>query len=175
MLNSYALYFFLGVSLLCVLVSCEIKFNLFLALMICFQLVLLFGDLYSTSPKMMHYTYNYFISMCIVFCAVNYIRDDKDIMFIFKGVMVGGFVLNLYILSIYGAGFIDAIMSQTRVGEVAGNANDVGLKSCFSAIFQRFLQNLAHKDINLLLRIQTERVNWLKLFQFLLRTHDQGA
>ena len=134
-LNTYALYFFLGVSFLCIFVSGEIKFNLFLATMVVFQLVLLIGDIYSTSPEMMHYTYSYFVSMCIVFCMVNYIREDKDIKFIFKGIMVGGFALNIYIISLYGSAFIDVIMSQTRVGEVAGNANDIGIKSCISAFF----------------------------------------
>ena len=134
MMNSYALYFFLGVSLLCMLLSGEVKLNLFLVSMICFMVVMLLGCVYSTSVYMVDTTYNFFVAFCIMFCIVNYIKTDSDIKFVFFSVMIGGLALNLYILSIYGSDFIDAIMSQTRVGDVAGNANDVGLKSCFSGL-----------------------------------------
>ncbi len=134
MLNSYALYFFLGVSLICVIVSGEIKANLFLIAMLGFQVVMLIGNIYGTSTEMFSTTYNFFITLCIVFFIINYIQTDRDIKFIFTSIMFGGLLLDIYILSIYGSGFIGAITSHTRVGEVVGNANDVGLKSCFSAI-----------------------------------------
>ena len=138
MLNSYAMYFFLGVSLLCIFVRGEIKFNLYTISMVVFLCILLLGDLYSNSFAALAYTYDYFVTFCIVFCVVNYISSEHDVEFVLKTLMWGGVVLDLYVLSIYGSGFIDAIVEQTRVGEVAGNANDVGLKSGFSAIIALF-------------------------------------
>lgn len=134
MLNSYAMYFFLGVSVICIAACGFLRFNLYTLSMLIFIPVMLLGNLYSKSSYAISYTYDYFVAFCIVFCIMNYIEGTEDIIFIFKCLMIGGLVLDIYVLSIYGSGFIDAIMSQTRVGEVAGNVNDVGLKSCYSAL-----------------------------------------
>ncbi len=134
MLNSYALYFFLGVSALCILVRGSLKFNAYSLSMIAFFLISMLGCLYSASSYAMTFLYDLFVVICITFCLVNFIETEEDISFLFKALMIGGLVLNVYVVSIYGSGFIDAIMNETRVGEVAGNANDVGLKSCYGAL-----------------------------------------
>ena len=145
MLNSYAMYFFLVLSMLCILSAGELKFNAYTISVVAFMMIILGGNLYSTSSYAISYTYDFFVSFCIVFCIMNYIENELDIEFIFKTLMVGGIVLDFYVLSIYGAGFIDAIMEQNRVGEVAGNVNDVGLKSCYAALIALFFL-LNHKN-----------------------------
>ncbi|MBQ2862897.1 MAG: O-antigen ligase family protein, partial [Clostridia bacterium] len=138
MLNSYALYFLLGISIVCIISSRIVKINLFLFSCAAFMVVLLFGNFYTTSSYAFSYTYDFFVCLCIVVCILNFVRSSEDVEFIFKSLMIAGIVLDFYVLSIYGSGFIDAIMAQTRVGEVAGNVNDVGLKSCYSALIALF-------------------------------------
>ena len=89
MLNSYALYFFLGVSALCILIKGTVKFNLYTVSLMAFFLVTMVGCLYSVSEKT--YTslvlHNMFVVVCITFCFVNYIDSEKDIRFLFKAFM----------------------------------------------------------------------------------------
>ncbi len=145
MLNSYAMYFFIGVSLLCIITSGVIRFNYYMLSFIAFTVVLIAGNLYTESSHAFSYTYDFFVAFCIVFCVMNYIENENDIQFIFQSLMIGGMVLDVYVLSIYGSNFITAIMEQTRVGEVAGNVNDVGLKSCYASLIALYFL-LNHKQ-----------------------------
>jgi len=59
-------------------------------------------------------------------------------LFIFKALMIGGIVQNIYIFIYYGVDFFSMIVGGNRIGAVAGNLNEVGLRSCYSAIFAIF-------------------------------------
>ena len=106
--------------------------------MVVFFIVSIIGLLYTTSGYAQTFMYDLFVVICILFCMVNFINSTDDIHFMFQALMVGGFVLDFYIIYLYGGNFIDAIFNDTRVGELAGNANEVGIKSCYASCIALF-------------------------------------
>lgn len=132
-LNPVSMYFFLFVSFVCILQKGYIKINYYLIPMLIFLPLLIFGLLYS---KIYAYDifYSFFVTVCIVFCFINYIENEKDAEYLFKAFMYGGILMVLYSLVLYGDGFIAAILDHTRVGSVVGNANEVGLRACYSSL-----------------------------------------
>ena len=136
-LNPLSMYFFLFVSAICIFQKGYIKLNYFLVPMFVFIALLIIGMLYS-KQYVYEPLYSYFVTLCIVFCFVNYIESEKDVEYIFKAIMYGGILMVFYAISIYGSSFINAILSHKRVGEIVGNANDVGLRACYSSLIALF-------------------------------------
>ncbi len=138
-LNSIALYFFLGVSFICIIINKSIKVNLFFISNTIFALFMLLGVIYAPDISQAFSTFYYFfIALCLMFCVINYITEEKDIKIIITAIMFGGFALNIYTVYLYGADFVDTMLSEARIGDVAGNLNEVGIKSCFSALIALF-------------------------------------
>ena len=137
-LSTISLYFLLVVSAICIISSGVIKLNLFVMSFAGFLAITLVGCLYSSNSNCFSHVYDCFVCVCLVFCFLNFIYDYHDVEFIFKAFMISGIVMDFYIMSIYGTGFVEAIFTQTRIGEIVGNSNNVGLKSCYSALIALF-------------------------------------
>ena len=139
MLNSIALYLFLGVSFICILLKKTVKINIYLAFTFVFLLYIIIGTLYNNNQSMaMSIAYEFFVVVCMLFCIYNYVESEEDIVLVFKTVMFGGLVLNIYTVFLYGGGIFDALVNEARVGGLAGNLNFVGMKSAYSALIAMF-------------------------------------
>ena len=139
LINSIALYIFIGVSLIAIIAKGEVKFTFYIFSIIAFFLMMIIGIFYSDNNHALNVTYSFFVVLCLVFSMYNYIEYNSDIKFIFKCFLYGGILMDFYILLYYGSDFVSLLSSGDRVGDIAGNLNDVGMKSAYSALMALYL------------------------------------
>ena len=137
-INNIALYLFLFISFLAIVSLKHIRLNGYVISMFIFLIVLFIGFLISTSQWAFDYFYTFFVCLIIVLILTNFIETRNDIVYILKALMIGGVVQNFYIFLYYGIDIFSTISDTSRIGAVAGNLNEVGIRSCFSAILSLY-------------------------------------
>ena len=109
MLNTYALYFFLGVSAFCILVKgkVKVKANYSLLSIILYAVIMMVGFLYTPSQEsaVRRILYNYATMAVIVICVIQFIDSEEDISHILTAYMWAGLALAIYVYAQYGNEF----------------------------------------------------------------------
>ena len=144
MLNTYALYFFLGVSIINILCRRSIKFNAAAASVILYLVLLLIGMLYTPTAanKVERELYDYITMAVLVFCVVQYIDTVRDVNIIMFSYMLAGLALAIYVYAQYGNEFWILMQEATdyrpgyvdRLGSDLANANTIGMYTAISAL-----------------------------------------
>lgn len=144
MLNTYALYFFLGVSVSCILVKGKVKANYSLLSIILYAMILMVGFLYTPSRESVvrRLLYNYATMAVIVICVIQFIDSKEDISHILTAYMLAGLALAIYVYAQYGNEFWTIMQENTeatdtdvnRIGSELANANTIGLYTAISAM-----------------------------------------
>ncbi len=148
MLNTYALYFFLGVSALNILLRRRVRLNAAAISIIFYTILSLFSLIYTPTAqsKAMSVMYNYITMAVIVLCVVQYIDDMKDIRIIMTSFMLAGLALALHVYAQYGNQFWDMLKEiaesdseyASRVGNELTNENTIGMYTMISALIAAF-------------------------------------
>lgn len=144
MLNTYALYFFFGVSIVNIIQKKSIKFNTAAASVIFYMVLLLIGMLYTPTAenKVEAVMYDYITMAVLMFCVVQYIDTVRDVNVIMFSYMLAGLALAIYVYTQYGAEFWTKMQEATeyssghidRLGSELANANTIGMTTGISAL-----------------------------------------
>ncbi len=148
MLNSYALYFFLGVSAFCVFFKRRFKFNGMVLSLILYAILMAVGTLYTpASNSAVSETMYLYITMAVVaICAIQCIDDQQDIKHILTAFMWAGVALAIYVYAQYGNEFWALLQENenaantniNRLGDEYVNANMIGMCAAISVMIATF-------------------------------------
>ena len=144
MLNTYALYFFFGMSVINIIQRKSIKLNAAAASIILYLVLMLIGMLYTpTSAKRTENIMYLYITMAILaFCVVQYIDTMKDVNTVIFAYMLAGLALAIYVYAQYGSEFWSLMQSATdyesghvdRLGSNLTNSNTISMYTMISAL-----------------------------------------
>lgn len=148
MLNSYALYLFLGVSAFCVFFKRRFKFNGMVLSLILYAILMAVGTLYTPADtSVAEDTLYLYITMAVVaICAIQCIDDQQDIKHIMTAFMWAGVALVIYVYAQYGNEFWALLQENenaantniNRLGDEYVNANMIGMCAAISVIIAVF-------------------------------------
>ena len=148
MLNTYALYFFLGISLFNIMTCNKVKLNPAMYCIILYALLMFFGMLYTPTSQSaaQGVLYNYVTMAVIVFCVVQYMRSIEDVKTIMFAYMLAGLALAIYVYAQYGNEFWTMMKEATesdvgnvdRLGGGVTNVNTIGMFTMFSALIAAY-------------------------------------
>lgn len=143
-LNSVALYFFFGVSLVNILCAKSVRLDIAAGTLIVYTGYSLIGMLYSPTSfnQANEVMYNYITMVILSICIVQYINTIRDVKMIVHAFMVAGAVLSVYVYSLYGSEFWTIMMEATdstlgtvdRVGDALTNVNTISLCAAISMV-----------------------------------------
>ena len=144
MLNTYALYFFLGVSAFCILLKMKLRLDVTIISLVVYTTVMLFGVLYTpaSNSAAMNVLYNYCTMAVVVVCVIQYIDSVEDVEKIITSFMWAGAVLAIYVYAQYGNEFWELMQGATdyesghidRLGEELTNTNTIGMVTAISTV-----------------------------------------
>lgn len=144
MLNTYALYLFLGVSAFCILLRGKIRLNHSFLSVVLYAVIMMIGFFYTPSQEsaVRRILYNYATMAIIVICVIQFIDSKEDISHILTAYMLAGLALAIYVYAQYGNEFWTIMQENTeatdtdvnRMGSELANANTIGLYTAISAM-----------------------------------------
>lgn len=148
MLNTYALYFFLGVSVVNVLSRQRFSLNAVSISIIFYTALLLIGLLYTPTAqsRAQGVMYSSITMAILALCVVQYMEDVQDVKIIMTSFMLAGLALALHVYAQYGNEFWD-ILKETAdaesgaVGRLDGdlaNANTISMCAMISTIIAAY-------------------------------------
>ena len=144
MLNTWALYFFLGVSAVNILFNLRMKLNFALISIILYMVIVWVGVFYSSTSQSgaLEVLYKYITMAVVTVCVVQYIDSVADVETVMRAYMLAGLVLAVYVYSLYGNSFW-TIMQQAadtengyvvRLGDELTNVNTIGMYTIISTL-----------------------------------------
>lgn len=148
MLNTYALYLFLGVSAVNILLTRKVKFNGAVICILLYAFLMFVGVLYTPTSESVarRILYVYVTMAVIVFCVVQYIQSIEDVKTIMFAYMLAGLALAIYVYSQYGSEFWTLMRGATdhssgyvdRIGDDLTNANRISLFTMISTLIAAY-------------------------------------
>ena len=144
-LNTLALYLFLGVSMLIILIKGKIRLDLTIMSLTIYAVLMLLGMLYTpTSAKeVMGIVYDYATMLVLTFCVIQYIREVSDLENVMFAYMLTGLALAIYVYAQYGNEFWTILQEnaqqedQNRIDRLGGeltNVNTISMLAAFSVV-----------------------------------------
>lgn len=147
-LNTVGLYFFFAVSVLMILKRGRVRIDAGSGAIVGYLVIAFAGMLYTpTSLDDVREVMYYCVTMSVLaVCIVQYIESEKDVHIIIHAYMVAGFVLALYVYSVYGSSFWTIMRnaantasgSVIRLGGDLTNENTISLATAISAIIASY-------------------------------------
>ena len=148
MLNTYALYFFLGVSAFCILVKAKVKLNATVLCLVLYAVIMLIGAMYTpaTEKSVTRVLYAYGTMMVLAVCFVQYIETIEDVKGIFTAYMWAGLALAIYVYAQHGSQLWLYLRQNVgadetdinRLGNDMVDANTIGLYTAVSVLIASF-------------------------------------
>ncbi|MBR2309187.1 MAG: O-antigen ligase family protein [Oscillospiraceae bacterium] len=145
MLNTLALYLFLGVSVLIILIKGKVRLDLTIVSLVIYAVLMLVGMLYTptSANKVTGVVYDYITMLVLTFCVIQYIREVADLENIMLAYMLTGLAMAIYVYAQYGNEFWEILQEnaqqeeQNRIERLGGelaNVNVISLLTAFSVV-----------------------------------------
>ena len=137
------LYSFILLSSFYILLKGKVKVNYYNIAIFIYGIFLMISWLYTPDKEYgLKTLYWYFTCGILTFLVINYIDTKEKINLIIKAYIIGGFVLCMLALKIYGWDIFNQIERSRygiRVGGELGNENSIGLACGYSILFSVYL------------------------------------